>query len=65
MSYQPDLANLIGRSLDSIASITCTVDGVRVTTHCMYPSNGLVQVTAVVVSKLLSLQMTVAPLARH
>ena len=43
--YQPDLANLIGRSLDSIASITCTVDGVRVTTHCMYPSNGLVQVT--------------------
>jgi hypothetical protein len=45
MSYQPDLANLIGRSLDSIASITCTVDGVRVTTHCMYPSNGLVQVT--------------------
>jgi hypothetical protein len=45
MSYQPDLANLIGRSLDSIASITCTADGVRVTTHCMYPSNGLVQVT--------------------
>ena len=45
MSYQPDLVNLIGRSLDSIASITCTVDGVRVTTHCMYPSNGLVQVT--------------------
>jgi hypothetical protein len=45
MSHQPDLANLIGRSLDSIASITCTVDGVRVTTHCMYPSNGLVQVT--------------------
>ena len=45
MSYLPDLANLIGRSLDSIASITCTGDGVRVTTHCMYPSNELVQVT--------------------
>jgi hypothetical protein len=45
MSYQPDLANLIGRSLDTIASVTCAADGVRVTTHCMYPSNGLVQVT--------------------
>ena len=45
MSSQPDLANLIARNLESIASITCTVDGVRVTTHCMYPSNGLVQVT--------------------
>jgi hypothetical protein len=45
MSTHPDLANLIGRSLDSIASITRTADGVRVTTHCMYPSNGLVPVT--------------------
>jgi hypothetical protein len=44
--YEPSvLANLIGRSLDSIASITCTGDGIRVTTQCMYPSNGLVQVT--------------------
>ena len=45
MSDHSDLANLIGLSLDSIASITRTADGVRVTTHCMYPSNGLVQVT--------------------
>jgi len=45
MSSQPDLANLISRNLDSIASITRTSDGVRVITHCMYPSNGLVQVT--------------------
>jgi hypothetical protein len=45
MSDHSDLANLIGRSLDSIASITRIADGVRVTTHCMYPSNGLVQVT--------------------
>jgi hypothetical protein len=45
MSSHLDLADLIGRSLDSIASITRTADGVRVTTHCMYPSNGLVQVT--------------------
>jgi len=45
MNIQPDLANLIGRNLDSIASIMRTSDGVRVTTHCMYPSNGLVQVT--------------------
>jgi hypothetical protein len=45
MSHHPDLADLVGRSLDDIASITRTDDGVRVTTHCMYPSNGLVQVT--------------------
>jgi hypothetical protein len=45
MSHHPDLADLVGRSLGDIASITRTDDGVRVTTHCMYPSNGLVQVT--------------------
>jgi hypothetical protein len=45
MSCRLELANLIGRSFDDIASIMCTDDGVRVTTHCMYPSNGLVQVT--------------------
>lgn len=45
MSYAPDLAHLISRGLNDIASITRTADGVSVTTHCMYPSNGLVQVT--------------------
>jgi hypothetical protein len=45
MSDRPDLASLIARGLDNIESITRTADGVRVTTHCMYPSNGLVQVT--------------------
>ena len=65
MSYQPDLANLIGRSLDSIASITCTGDGVRVTTHCMYPSMDSFKLRSEAVLKPLLLQMKVAPLARH
>jgi hypothetical protein len=45
VSYQLDLENLVSRSLDNIASIRRIDDGIRVITHCMYPSNGLVQVT--------------------
>jgi hypothetical protein len=45
MTNQSDIAGLIGRRLDSIGSVMRTADGVHVTTHCMYPSNGLVQVT--------------------
>jgi hypothetical protein len=44
MSFAPDLASWIGGALGEIAIIARTVDGVRVTTHCMYPSNGLVRV---------------------
>jgi len=44
MSFEPDLRTLIGHGLGEIASIARASDGVRVTTHCMYPSNGLVQV---------------------
>jgi hypothetical protein len=45
MSYAPnDLASLIRNGLDEMALIKRVDDGVRVTTHCMYPSNGLVQV---------------------
>jgi len=39
------LLSLIKRGLDKAAAITAADDGVLVTTHCMYPSNGLVQVT--------------------
>lgn len=45
MSFAPDLAWLIGRDLEKLASIERVSDGVRVTTHCLYPSNGLVRVT--------------------
>jgi hypothetical protein len=47
MSYSPTphLMKVIGRGLEEIVNITPIEDGVRVTTHCMYPSNGLVQVT--------------------
>ena len=34
----------IERSLQNICSVKRVADGVRVTTHCMYPSNGLVRV---------------------
>jgi hypothetical protein len=62
MSYQPDLANLIGRSLDSIASITCTVDG----DNSLYVSVKWTRSSyGPAVLKPLSLQMKVAPLARH
>ena len=46
MSYEPpDLAQFITRELASLISVTRVSDGIRVTTHCMYPSNGLVLVT--------------------
>ena len=45
MSYAPDITGLIERELASIGTVKPVDDGVRVTTHCMYPSNGLVQVT--------------------
>lgn len=45
MSYMPDIAELVGEGLSRLASIVRVSDGIRVTTHCMYPSNGLVQVT--------------------
>jgi hypothetical protein len=45
MSFEPDLAYFVEHGLAEIASVKRVVDGVRVTTHCMYPSNGLVQVT--------------------
>jgi hypothetical protein len=45
MSYEPnDLASLIRNGLNEMALLKRVDDGVRVTTHCMYPSNGLVQV---------------------
>jgi hypothetical protein len=49
MSDAPDntavLARLISRDLLEMASIKRVDDALRVSTHCMYPSNGLVQVT--------------------
>jgi hypothetical protein len=44
MSHETSLAERITDSLSRVATIAPTSDGVRVTTHCMYPSNGLVQV---------------------
>jgi hypothetical protein len=38
------MADFLGRRLSELAEIKQMHDGVRVTTHCMYPSNGLVQV---------------------
>jgi hypothetical protein len=43
MSYD-SLAEWTAKGLWGVAKVTPTSDGVRVTTHCMYPSNGLVQV---------------------
>lgn len=46
MSFAPE--NILGAirlGLDEIAAVKRVADGWRVTTHCMYPSNGLVQVT--------------------
>lgn len=45
MSYVPDLMTTVRGGLADIASIDRVDDGVVVTTHCMYPSNGLVRVT--------------------
>lgn len=39
-----DRSHVIWRGLASLASVEQVSDGVRVTTHCTYPSNGLVQV---------------------
>jgi hypothetical protein len=44
MSHAPDLAEVVGRGLSDLASVKRVSDGIRVTTHCMYPSNGLVRV---------------------
>ena len=41
----PSLSARIERSLREMSSIVVVDDAVRVTTHCMYPSNGLVRVT--------------------
>lgn len=40
-----NLSDLVSRRLNEMASIKRIEDGLRVTTHCMYPSNGFVQVT--------------------
>lgn len=49
MSDEPDnltkLAIFISHNLNDMAAIKRVDDGLRVTTHCMYPSNGLVKVT--------------------
>jgi hypothetical protein len=47
MSFDPKhyLAQVIVRGLAELTSVKPVDDGVCVTTHCMYPSNGLVQVT--------------------
>jgi hypothetical protein len=46
MSYSPSgqIIGLVSRGLDEIAGLRAIEDGVIVTTHCMYPSNGLVRV---------------------
>jgi hypothetical protein len=40
-----NLAMIVGRRFDAMAAMKRVDDGLRVTTHCMYPSNGLVEVT--------------------
>jgi hypothetical protein len=45
LSTAANIPEIIKRGLDEIAIIKPVRDGFRVTTHCMYPSNGLVQVT--------------------
>lgn len=35
----------VDRAMNDVAGIILADDGVRVTTHCMYPSNGLIRVT--------------------
>ncbi len=44
MTFIPDIADLVVSGLSNLAAIRRMDDGIRVTTHCMYPSNGLVQV---------------------
>ncbi|MDO8874518.1 MAG: hypothetical protein Q8M24_14700 [Pseudolabrys sp.] len=46
MSTQAEhLLGLVKRGLDEAATLSVTGDDLTVTTHCMYPSNGLVKVT--------------------
>lgn len=45
MSTPTELADVVADRLREIAPIKLESDGIRVTTHCVYPSNGLVQVT--------------------
>ena len=45
MSQSPDISTVLRSGLDEIRRIVPTSGGVRVTTQCMYPSNGLVEVT--------------------
>lgn len=45
MSFAPDLFEIVRRGLDEVASIKRVGQDLVVTTHCMYPSNGLVRVT--------------------
>src|SRR6202040_4142770 len=43
MSYDPFTSVL--RNFEALSAAEEVEDGIRVTTHCMYPSNGLVRVT--------------------
>jgi hypothetical protein len=45
MTTLSEMATLIDRRMREVASVDVVDDAVRVTTHCMYPSNGLVRVT--------------------
>lgn len=45
MTFAPDLMRLTSHGLSELASVKRVEDGIVVTTHCMYPSNGLVTVT--------------------
>jgi hypothetical protein len=45
MSFAPDILKVAHHGLSELASIRRVDDGIVATTHCMYPSNGLVQVT--------------------
>jgi hypothetical protein len=40
-----EFLDLVERDMKSVSLVSAIDDGVRVTTHCMYPSNGLVRVT--------------------
>lgn len=45
MSFAPDISFVLREGLTEITRLTPVSGGFRVTTQCMYPSNGLVQVT--------------------
>ncbi len=45
MTYVPDLMTLATAGLRDTARVEASEDGIVATTHCMYPSNGLVRVT--------------------